>query len=109
MYANLRDFVADLRTRGELRQIDAPVDPKLEITEIADRCVKHASGGPALLFTNVKGSKFPLLINAVATENRMALALGLERLDELGDRIRNLLKLVQPPSGLSDKLGALLR
>ncbi len=109
MYANLREFVADLRTRGELRQIDAPVDPKLEISEIADRCVKHASGGPALLFTNVKGSKFPLLINAVATEGRMALALGLERLDELGDRIRNLLKLAQPPSGLSDKLGALLR
>jgi len=109
MYANLREFVADLRTRGELRQIDAPVDPKLEITEIADRCVKHASGGPALFFTNVKGSKFPLLINAVATEGRMALALGVERLDELGDRVRNLLKLAQPPTSLSDKLGALLR
>jgi len=109
MYANLREFVADLRTRGELSQIDAPVDPKLEITEIADRCVKHASGGPALFFTNVKGSKFPLLINAVATEGRMALALGVERLDELGDRVRNLLKLAQPPTSLSDKLGALLR
>ena len=109
MYANLREFVAELRTRGELHQIDAPVDPKLEITEIADRCVKHTSGGPALFFTNVKGSKFPLLINALATEQRMARALGVERLDELGDRVRHLLKLAQPPTGLSDKLGALLR
>lgn len=109
MYANLQEFVADLRARGELCQIDAPVDPKLEITEIADRCVKSASGGPALLFTSVKGSKFPLLINAFATEARMARALGLQRLDELGDRVRDLLKLAQPPSGLSDKLGALLK
>jgi 4-hydroxy-3-polyprenylbenzoate decarboxylase len=109
MFANLQEFVADLRARGELHQIDAPVDPKLEITEIADRCVKHPSGGPALFFTHVKGSDFPLLINAVATQQRMARALGVERLDEIGDRVRNLLKLAQPPSGLSDKLGALLR
>ncbi|MDQ6767684.1 MAG: menaquinone biosynthesis decarboxylase [Candidatus Eremiobacteraeota bacterium] len=109
MYANLHEFVADLRGRGELHQIDAPVDPKLEITEIADRCVKHSSGGPALLFTNVKGSEFPLLINAVATQERMALALGVERLDDLGDRVRRLLELAQPPSGLAEKLGAVMR
>jgi 4-hydroxy-3-polyprenylbenzoate decarboxylase len=109
MYANLQEFVADLRTRGELRQIDAPVDPKLEITEIADRCVKHPSGGPALFFTRVKGSQFPLLINAVATEGRMARALGVATLDELGDRVRKLLKLAQPAPGLADKLGAVLR
>ena len=109
MYANLREFAAELRARGELRQIDAPVDPKLEITEIADRCVKHASGAPALFFTNVKGSKFPLLINALATEQRMARALGVERLGDLSDRVRDLLKLAQPPTGFSDKLGALLR
>ncbi|HEV2037725.1 MAG TPA: menaquinone biosynthesis decarboxylase, partial [Candidatus Eremiobacteraceae bacterium] len=109
MYANLHEFVADLRDRGELHQIDAPVDTKLEITEIADRCVKHPSGGPALLFTNLKGSEFPLLINAVATQKRMALALGVERLDDLGDRVRTLLELAQPPSGLAEKLGAVLR
>ncbi len=109
MYANLQEFVADLRAQGELRQIDAPVDPKLEITEIADRCVKHPSGGPALLFTSVKGSKLPLLINAVATEKRMSLALGVEKLDDLGSRVRKLLKLAQPAPGLADKLGAVLR
>jgi 4-hydroxy-3-polyprenylbenzoate decarboxylase len=108
MYANLHEFVADLRAKGELRQIDAPVDPYLEIAEIADRCVKHPSGGPALFFTNVKGSKFPLLINAFATQRRMTLALGVDRLDDLGDRVRKLIKIAQPQS-LADKFGILLR
>lgn len=108
MYANLGEFVADLRGLSELREIAAPVDSHLEIAEIADRCVKHPSGGPALLFTNVKGSKFPLLINALATEKRMARSLGVKKLDDLGDRVRGLLKLVQPGS-MGDKLGMLLQ
>jgi hypothetical protein len=86
MHASLGDFIAVLRAKGELKQVDAPVDPYLEITEIADRCVKELGGGPALLFTNVKGSRFPLLINAVATKRRMELALGVESLDDLGGR-----------------------
>ncbi len=109
MFANLQEFVADLRARGELRQIDAPVDPKFEITEIADRCVKHPSGGPALLFTAVQGSSFPLLINAFAAEDRMARALGLQRLDDLGQRVRKLLALAQPAQGLTDKLRVLMQ
>ncbi len=108
MYASLGDFIAALRSKGELKQIDAPVDPYLEITEIADRCVKELDGGPALLFTHVKGSQFPLLINAVATRRRMELALGVASLDDLGERIRDLLKMTQPKS-LSDKLGLVLR
>ena len=108
MYQNLHAFVDDLRSAGELQEISAPVDPNLEITEIADRCVKHASGGPALLFTNVKGSQFPLLINALATERRMARALGVERLDDLGERVRAFLKVAQPGK-LAEKLGMLLR
>jgi 4-hydroxy-3-polyprenylbenzoate decarboxylase len=108
MYANLQEFVSDLRGRGELTQIDAPVDPRLEITEIADRCVKHPTGGPALLFTNVRGSAFPLLINALATRERMARALDVDDLDALGDRIRKLLTLAQP-GAMADKFGSLLR
>ena len=105
MYANLRDFVDALRKRGELIEVAAPADPRLEIAEIADRCVKSASGGPALLFTNVRGSRMPLLINAVATRARMELALGVGSLDELGEKIRRLLKMVQP--GGTSKLGML--
>lgn len=108
MYANLQEFVADLRAGGELRQIDAPVDPKLEIAEIADRCVKHPSGGPALLFTSVKGSNFPLLINAFASEARMARALGVDRLDSLSERVRKLVRLAQP-GNMADKFGILFR
>jgi 4-hydroxy-3-polyprenylbenzoate decarboxylase len=108
MYANLGDFVADLRAKGELKQIDAAVDPYLEIAEIADRCAKDLAGGPALLFTDVKGSRFPLLINAVATQRRMSLALGVESLDRLGDKVRGVLKFAQP-GNLGDKLGLLLR
>jgi len=104
VYANLREFVDLLRKRGELVEIAAPVDPKLEIAEIADRCVKSASGGPALLFTNVRGSTMPVLINALATRARMEAALGVASLDDLGDKIRDLLKMLQPGGS---KLGML--
>ncbi len=63
-------------------RIDAPVDPVLEITEIADRVSK--AGGPALLFTNVTGSRLPVLINQFGTDRRMCMALGTESLDALG-------------------------
>ena len=106
MYANLREFVDDLRKRGELVEIAAPVDPYLEIAEIADRCVKSADGGPALLFTAVRGARMPVLINALATRRRMELALGVDSLDALGDKVRSLLKLLQPAG--SSKLGMLL-
>ena len=99
MYANLREFVDDMRRRGELVEVTAPVDPKLEIAEIADRCVKSPTGGPALLFTNVKGASMPVLINAVATRARMSTALGVGDLDELGDRVRGILKTLQPGGG----------
>ncbi|HXW77443.1 MAG TPA: menaquinone biosynthesis decarboxylase, partial [Candidatus Eremiobacteraceae bacterium] len=106
MYAHLRDFVDDLRKRGELVEITAPVDPYLEIAEIADRCVKSASGGPALLFSNVRGHDIPVLINALATRRRMSAALGVADLDELGEKIRSLLKLAKP--GGASTLGVLL-
>jgi 4-hydroxy-3-polyprenylbenzoate decarboxylase len=98
---DLRAFIRLLEERGELKRITAPVSAELEITEIADRLVKR--GGPALLFENVVGHRMPVLINAYGTAERTCWALGVSSLDELGDRIRKLMKLA-PPSGLLDKL-----
>ena len=72
-YTDLREFVRALEKHGELKRIPFEVDPRLEITEFADRSVKN--GGPALLFENPKGSKVPVLINAFASTKRMEIAL----------------------------------
>jgi 4-hydroxy-3-polyprenylbenzoate decarboxylase len=103
---DLRDWIALLEREGELLRIDAEVDPHLEITEIVDRTVK--SGGPALLFEKPKGSELPLLINQFGTERRMALAFGVERLDDVGQKLADVLEL-QPPEGLRDKISGLLK
>ena len=94
---DLRDWIALLRREGELVEITQELDPYLEITEIADRALK--GGGPALLCSNVKGSKIPLLINQFGTERRMLLALGRDEFDSIGDEIAELLEL-KPPEGL---------
>jgi 4-hydroxy-3-polyprenylbenzoate decarboxylase len=104
-YDSLRDFVEALERAGELRRIDAEVDPCLEISEITDRVVK--AGGPALLFTHVRGSRFPVLTNQFGTRRRMAMALDVQTLDEAADRIANLLDLSVPASTL-DRIGKLL-
>ena len=103
-YRDLKDFVDVLRQRGELKEISVEVDPVLEISEIADRMVK--AGGPALLFTNVKGHRIPVLINAFGTLERMALALGAESLDAIAEDIAELLE-PQMPVSLIGKLQAL--
>src|SRR5580765_5910849 len=94
--ADLRDWIALLEREGELVRVDAEVDADLEITEINDRVVK--SGGPALLFENVKGSRLPLLINQFGTERRMSMAFGVEQLDDVAARLGDLLEM-QPPQG----------
>jgi 4-hydroxy-3-polyprenylbenzoate decarboxylase len=101
---DLRSWLALLEREGELVRVSAEVDPDLEITEIVDRTVK--AGGPALLFERPKGSRHPLLINQFGTERRMALGFGVERLDELGERVADVLEL-QPPAGLMDKVRGL--
>ncbi|GAB1484437.1 hypothetical protein MASR2M78_32550 [Treponema sp.] len=78
-FKDLQAFIQALKERGELKEIESEVDSELEITEIADRVVK--AGGPALLFKKVKGSEYPLLINAFASYNRTAFALGSEPVD----------------------------
>jgi len=100
-YQDLRDFIRRLEKEGELRRITAEVDPVLEITEITDRVTK--AGGPALLFEKPKGSRVPLLINMLGSHRRMNLALEVDKLDDVADRIRAMLDF-QSPQGLLDKL-----
>ena len=104
-YADLNDFLRKLEREGELRHVAAPVDPHLEVTEIVTRVVRE--GGPALVFDNVLGSSMPLAINVFGTERRMAMALGVRSLDEIGDRIGRLLEPELPHglSGLKDAVG----
>ena len=106
-FRDIREFITFLEERGELARIKSPVSRDLEITEINDRVVKR--GGPALLFENVEGFDMPVLINTYGSIRRIAWALGVEHLDELGDRVRKLLALTQgPPKGLVNKARTLI-
>jgi 4-hydroxy-3-polyprenylbenzoate decarboxylase len=101
-YADLRDFIAQLEARGELKRIRAEVDPNLEMTEIGDRVLR--AGGPALLFENPKGHSIPVLANLFGTVKRVALGMGEEdpaRLREIG-KLLAFLKEPEPPRGLKD-------
>ncbi|MFO1462345.1 MAG: menaquinone biosynthesis decarboxylase [bacterium] len=100
-WSSLRHFLEFLRERGELVTVREPVDPELEIAEIADRVMK--AEGPALLFENVKGSAFPVAINVYGSRRRMSWALGVEDLEEQPQRLKELLT-TQPPAGFWDKL-----
>jgi 4-hydroxy-3-polyprenylbenzoate decarboxylase len=96
-WRDLREFVDHLERRGRLRRVAAPVSRDLEITEITDRVSKGAAdGNVALLFERVHGFDTPVLINAFGAADRMAWALGVERLDELGERMAKLLDLRLP-------------
>jgi 4-hydroxy-3-polyprenylbenzoate decarboxylase len=102
-YNDLRDWIAALERAGELKRVKVEVDPILEVTEIADR-VSKSPGGKALLFENVKG--YPgaqLLINQFGSARRMNLALGVESLDEVAQRIHQFLD-IKSPEGLLEKI-----
>lgn len=116
-YDDLRDWIKTLEKAGELKRIHEKVSPDLEITEITDRVAKigarakgvktkgkYAPGGPALLFENIKG--YPgqkVLIHQFGSERRMAMALGVENLEEIAERIQGLMNM-KAPEGLFDKL-----
>ncbi|MCA0354678.1 MAG: menaquinone biosynthesis decarboxylase [Chloroflexi bacterium] len=104
-FSDLREWIAFLEKRGELKRIKTPVSADLEITEITDRVskMKQGQGNVALLFENVIGSDLPVLINGVGTEQRMAWALGLEKLDDLRARLASVVK-PEVPEGVFDKL-----
>ena len=101
-YRDLRDFIAQLERRGELKRIAVEVDPRLEMTEICDRVLK--TGGPALLFEKPKGHTMPVLGNLFGTPLRVALGMGedkVEALREIGKLLATL-KEPEPPRGLKD-------
>ena len=104
-YRDLRDFLAGLEARGELKRITATVDPCLEMTEVCDRVLK--AGGPALLFERPKGHTVPVLGNLFGTVRRVALGMGVEAADpaaalrELG-AVLAALREPEPPKGWRD-------
>ncbi len=103
-YNGLRSFCDRLEREGELIRIGEFADPVLEITEITDRISKLPRGGKALLFENT-GTPFPLLINALGSENRMALALGRTRLSEVGEEMTGYFRgLVSSGAGWRERL-----
>src|SRR5580700_9838526 len=105
-YDSLRDFVQKLAAAGELKQIPVEVDPVLEITEITDREMKLPQGGKALLFEKCTGAQFPLLINAYGSVKRMALALGVEDVDDIANELGGLLK-AKPPTSFKEAVALL--
>src|SRR5207247_1362345 len=100
-YDDLRGFIRALEKNKELKRISLEVDPRLEITEFADRSVKN--GGPALLFENPKGFTTPVLINSFASMRRMEIALQVDSVDEIAGRIVEYLEM-RMPEGLLNKL-----
>ncbi|MBU0593995.1 MAG: 4-hydroxy-3-polyprenylbenzoate decarboxylase [Gammaproteobacteria bacterium] len=101
-YKDLRDFIAQLEQKGELKRISAEVDPHLEMTEICDRVLR--AEGPAILFENPRGHSIPVLANLFGTPKRVAMGMGedsVEALREVG-KLLAFLKEPEPPKGLKD-------
>ena len=108
-FDDLREWIQALDRAGELKRIQAKVDPILEITEITDRVSKGRDGkgnpgGSALLFENIKGHPgSQVLINQFGSARRMNLALAVDSLDQVADRIRQFMD-VKSPQGFLDKV-----
>ncbi len=104
MTRDLRSFLGKLEQRGQLRRISALVDPDLEIAEISNRLLQ--SGGPALLFENVKGSRIPVVVNLLGTVERVCWAMDMENqseLEELGIKLGKL-QSPKPPKKISQAI-----
>lgn len=102
-YNSLRDFLARLEREGEVIRIKEKVSPILEITEITDRICKSAGGGKAILFENVEDYNAPVLINSFGSKRRMAMALGVEDVEEIAGDIQKLIE-IKPPENLLEKI-----
>jgi 4-hydroxy-3-polyprenylbenzoate decarboxylase len=105
-YDSLREFVTKLDAAGELKRIFVEVDPVLEITEIAHREMKSPGGGKALLFEKCEGTQFPLLINAYGSSKRMAMALGVNDVEDIAHELEGLLK-AKPPTSFKEAISLL--
>jgi len=108
---SISEFITRIDEMGELVRIAHPVRAELEICEIADRVMKSANGGPALLFEHVilrdgTRSAYPVAINLFGSMKRMSLSLGVSDIDDIGARITELLQM-KVPDGLLGKLSML--
>src|ERR1700681_915281 len=91
MYSDLDDFLADLDKRRLLARVREPVSPHLEIAAVTDRACKSPGAGPALLFEQPVGFDMPVATNVYGSMERMCLALGVEKLDDLAHEIDELM------------------
>ena len=101
-YRDLRDFAAQLERSGQLRRVDEPISPVLEMTALSDQVLR--AGGPALWFERPTGFAVPVLANLFGTPHRVALGMGAEdvgQLREIGSLLASL-KEPEPPQGLKD-------
>ena len=98
-FSDLRAFIDLLETKGLLKRVTAEVSSELEIAEIMERLIH--SGGPAVLFENVKGSSMPVLANLFGTRERCALGLGVaeDEFIKIGELIA-FLQRPKPPEGI---------
>ncbi|MBE9551720.1 MAG: menaquinone biosynthesis decarboxylase [Proteobacteria bacterium] len=95
-YNNLRDFIEFLESKGDVKRIRTEVSSYLEISRFTDHESKSPDGGKALLFEKVRGSSFPVVTNAFGSPRRICQALGVDHLDQLGERIEKLLNMGPP-------------
>ncbi len=101
-YKDLRSFLAQLESKGELKRVTTEISPYLEMTEICDRLLK--TGGPAILFENPKGHNIPVLGNLFGTSRRVAMGMGQESVESLRKvgELLTYLKEPDPPKGFKD-------
>jgi 4-hydroxy-3-polyprenylbenzoate decarboxylase len=103
MYSDLSEFLADLDKRRQLVRITDRVSPTLEIAAVTDRACKSQQGGPALLFENPSGFDIPVATNIFGSLERMQLALGVTKLEDLEKEIDDLMT-PPAPKGVMDAL-----
>ncbi|MBS1230901.1 MAG: UbiD family decarboxylase [Proteobacteria bacterium] len=105
-YHDLRDFIAQLESIGELKRVAVEIDTRFEMTEICDRVLR--AGGPAILFEQPKGRNgriaMPVLANLFGTPRRVALGMGQESVGALREvgKLLAYLKEPEPPKGLKE-------
>ena len=101
-YKDLREFLVQLESKGELKRVATEISPYLEMTEVCDRLLK--SEGPAVIFENPKGHNIPVLGNLFGTPKRVAMGMGQESVKALREvgKLLTYLREPDPPKGLKD-------
>ncbi|MEE8327591.1 MAG: 4-hydroxy-3-polyprenylbenzoate decarboxylase [Nitrosomonadaceae bacterium] len=101
-YKDLREFLVQLESKGELKRVATEISPYLEMTEVCDRLLK--SEGPAVIFENPKGHNIPVLGNLFGTPKRVAMGMGQESVEALREvgKLLTYLREPDPPKGLKD-------